>query len=89
MKSYSSFVPAHPDAEREAATGELLQRRDLLRQMHRVVQRHEHGRGAEPDPLRPAGDPAERHERRVDTAVRVDRLGADDELLRPRRRGLQ
>ncbi len=63
MKSNSSSVPAHPDAEREAAAGELLQRRDLLRQVHRVVQRHEHDRGAEPDPLRPAGDPAERHER--------------------------
>src|SRR5439155_26855527 len=44
-------VAAHPDAEREAAAGELLQRRDLLRQMHRVVQRHEHDRRAETDPL--------------------------------------
>src|SRR2546422_8505847 len=76
------FVPAHPDAEDEAAAGELLQRRDLLSEVHRVVQRHEHDRGAEPDPFRPAGDPAERDERVVDAAVRVDRLQADDDVLR-------
>jgi len=28
-------VPAHPDAEREAAAGEFLRRRDLFRQVHR------------------------------------------------------
>ena len=61
------LVPAHPDAERETAARELLQRRDLLRQVHRVVQRHEHDRGAEPDPFRPAGDPAE------NAAVKIDR----------------
>src|SRR6266536_1955101 len=80
------LVPAHPDAEREAAAGELLQRRDLLRQVHRVVQRHEHDRRAEPDSLRPARDPAQRDERVVDTAIRVDRLGADDDVLRRPRR---
>src|SRR5437870_2603094 len=40
------LVPAHPDAEGEAAPGELLQRRDLLREVHRVVQWDEHDRGA-------------------------------------------
>ena len=74
-------VPADADAEREAAAGELLQRRDLLREVHRVVQRQEHDRRPEPDPLRPAGDPAERDERVVDAAVRVDALGADDDVL--------
>jgi PPOX class probable F420-dependent enzyme len=74
-------VPAHADAKRETAARELLQRRDLLRQVHRVVERHEHDRGAEPDPLRLARDPAERHERVVDAAVRVDCLGTDDDVL--------
>ncbi len=46
------------------------------------MQRHEHDRGAEADPFRPAGDPAERDERVVDAAVRVDRFGADDDVLR-------
>jgi PPOX class probable F420-dependent enzyme len=46
-----------------------------------VVQRHEHNRGAKPDPLRPAGDPAERDERVVDAAVRVDGLRPDDDVL--------
>jgi hypothetical protein len=40
------------------------------------MQWHEHERGAEPDPFRPAGDPAERDQRVVDTAVPVDRLRA-------------
>ena len=75
------LVPAHPDTEREAAAGELLQRRDLFRQVHRVVQRHEHDRCAEADPVRPAGDPAERDERVIDAAVRVDCLGTDDDVL--------
>jgi len=56
-------VPAHPDAECEAAARELLERRHLLREVERVVQRHEHDRGAEADAFRPAGDPAERDER--------------------------
>jgi PPOX class probable F420-dependent enzyme len=75
------LVPAHPDTEREAATRELLQRGDLLCQVHRVVQRHEHDRGAEPNSLRPASDPAERDERIVDAAVRIHCLGADDDVL--------
>jgi hypothetical protein len=45
------------------------------------MQRRKHDRGAEPDPLRPAGDPAERDERVVDAAVRIDCLGTDDDLL--------
>src|SRR5712691_8084936 len=75
------LVPAHADAQREAAARELLQRRDLLREVHRVVQRHEDDRGAEPDSLRPAGDPAERDERVVYAPVRIDALGADDDVL--------
>src|SRR5256714_1561892 len=53
----------------------------LLGQVHRVVQRDEHDRGAEADPLRPAGDPAERDEWVVHAAVRVDPVGADDDVL--------
>ena len=75
-------VPAHADAERDAAAGELLQRRHLLREVERVVQRQDHDRGAEPDALGPAGDPAERDERVVDAAVRIDAFGADDDVLR-------
>src|SRR5712691_1875069 len=67
------LVPTHPDTERETSAGELLKRRDLFRQVHRVVQRHEHDRGAETDPFRPAGDPTESDERVVDTTVGVDR----------------
>src|SRR5215212_1275222 len=63
------LVPAHPDAEGEAAARQLLQRRDLLREMHRVVEWHQHDRRSEPDPLRPAGDPAQRHERVVNAPV--------------------
>src|SRR5918994_4866978 len=74
-------VPTHPDTEREASAADLLECRDLLREKHRVVQRHEHDRSAEPDPLRPAGDPAERDERVVDAAVRVDGLRPDDDVL--------
>src|SRR5438105_15116877 len=74
-------VPAHADAEREAAAGELLERGGLLRQVHRVVQRDEDDRGAEADPVRPAGDPAERDERVVDAAVRVDAFRPDDDVL--------
>src|SRR5881392_3226542 len=40
------LVPAHADAERGAAAGELLERRDLFREMHRVVQRDEDDRRA-------------------------------------------
>src|SRR5919201_4566312 len=47
------LVPAHPDAEREAAAAQLLHCRDLLRQVHRVVERNEHDRRAQPDALRP------------------------------------
>src|SRR6266536_2569938 len=75
------FVPAHPDAEREAAARELLQRGDFLRQVHRVVQGQEHYRGAESDPVRAARDPAERDKRAVDAAVRADCLGPDDDVL--------
>src|SRR5919198_143776 len=75
------LVPADADPEVEAAAAQLLQRGDLLRQVHRVVQRHEHDRGAEADPLRAAGDPAERDERVVDAAVRVDAFGSDDDVL--------
>src|SRR5438132_1677101 len=75
------LVPADPNAQREAAARELLQGRDLLREMHRVVQRHEHDRRAEPDPLRPAGDPAERDEWVVHAPVRIDGLGPDDDVL--------
>src|SRR5438552_12236623 len=75
-------VPAHADPEREAAAGELLQRRHLLRQVERIVQGHEHDRGAEPDPLSPAGDPAERDERVVHAAIRVHRFRPDDDVLR-------
>jgi PPOX class probable F420-dependent enzyme len=79
-------VPAHPDTEREPAAGELLQRRQLLRQMDRVVQGDEHDRGAEPDPLRPPGHPTEGDERSVDAAVVIDGLGSDDDVLgRPHR----
>jgi PPOX class probable F420-dependent enzyme len=74
-------VPVHPDAEREAAARELLERRHLLRKVERVVQRHEHNRGAEAHAFRPAGDPAERDERVVETAVRVDARGADNDVL--------
>ena len=49
--------------------------------MHRVVQRHEHDRRAEPDAFRPPGDPAERDERIVDASVRIDSLGPDDDVL--------
>ena len=75
------LVPAHADPEREAAARELLQSRDLLRQVHWVVQRHEHDRRAEPDAFRPPGDPGERDERVVDASVRVDSLGPDDDVL--------
>ena len=46
------------------------------------MQGHEHDRGAEPDPLSPAGDPAEREERVVHAAVRVHRFRPDDDVLR-------
>src|SRR5437763_4247439 len=75
-------VPAHADAETHAPARQLLQRRDLLRQVHRVVQRGEDDRRPEPDPRREPGDPPERDERRVDTAVRVDSVRADDDVLR-------
>src|SRR4051812_44668020 len=75
-------MPAHADAEREEpAAGQLLQRRRLLRQVHRMVQCDECDRGAEFDPLGPAGDPRERDERRVDAPVRIDPVRADDDVL--------
>src|SRR5438105_3145120 len=76
------LVPAHPDSEGQASSGKLLDGRDLLRELHRVVERHEHDRRAEADPLGPARDPAEGDERRVHAAVRVNRLRADDDVLR-------
>jgi PPOX class probable F420-dependent enzyme len=75
------LVPAHAEAERHAAAGELLERRGLLREMDRVVQRNEDDRRAEADPLRPARDPGEGDERVVDAAVRIDPLRADDDVL--------
>src|SRR5712691_7009294 len=75
------LVTAHAHTELDAAVRELLQGRHLLGQVHRVVQRHEYDRGAHPDPLGPAGDPAERDERVVDAAVRIDRLRSDDDVL--------
>src|SRR5712691_663731 len=75
------FMPAHPDPEREPSAEEFLESRDLLGEVHRVVQRHEHDRGAEADPLRPTRDPAERHERVIDATIGDDRLGADDDVL--------
>jgi PPOX class probable F420-dependent enzyme len=75
------LVPADAHAESHAPVRELLQRRDLLREMDGVVKRHEHDRGAESDPLGDRGDPGEDDERVVDTSVRVDGLGADDDVL--------
>ena len=40
------LVPAHADAQPHTPTGELLQRRDLLCEPDRVVERHEHDRGS-------------------------------------------
>src|SRR5262249_23075044 len=74
-------VPAHADAEPEAPAAQLLQRRHLLGEVHRVVQRHEHDRRPEADPLRPPRDPAERDERVVDAPVRADAFGPDDDVL--------
>ena len=45
------------------------------------MQRHQDDRRAEADPLRPAGDPAERDERVVDAAVGVDAFRPDDDVL--------
>jgi PPOX class probable F420-dependent enzyme len=75
-------VPADADADRDTAARELLQRRHLLGELERVVQRQDHDRGAEPDALGPAGDPAERDQRVVDAAVRIKGLRADDDVLR-------
>jgi PPOX class probable F420-dependent enzyme len=75
------LVPAQPDAECDAFAGDLLQRRHLLREVDGMVQRHEHDRCPESDPLRETRDPAQRDERRVHTAVRVDSLGPDDDVL--------
>src|SRR5262245_41990887 len=52
------LVPPHADPEVEASAGKLLHGRDLLGQVHRVVQGNEDDRRAEAYPLRPAGDPA-------------------------------
>jgi hypothetical protein len=54
MKSNSYLCQPLPTPSVKRPTGELLQRRYLLRRVHRVVRRHEHDRGAEPDPFRPA-----------------------------------
>ncbi len=75
-------MPTHPDPEREPPPGEVLQRRNLLGEEHRVVQGDEDDRSAESDSFRPTRDPRERHEWRVHTPVGIDRVGADDDVLR-------
>ena len=80
------LVPAHPDPEPEFSPRDELQRRDLLRQLDRVVQGHEHDRRAEPDSLREARDPGESGERLVDPAIRLGGIGTNDDVLgRPHR----
>ena len=58
-------VRGDADAEDDAALGNLVQRRDLVRQYHRVAQRRKEYRRAEFDPFRPAGDACEQGDRLV------------------------
>ncbi len=54
---------ADADAEREAPTGEHVQRRQLLGQHDRVALREDHDPGRQPDPRRRRGGERERQER--------------------------
>ena len=73
------LVPADAGAEDHPVVGQELERRQLLGQEHRVAQRHDQDRGAEPDPLGHAGGHGER-EHRLEPVHRVEPL-ADEQVI--------
>ena len=71
-------VPAEPDAERDAAAGEMVERGDLLGQEDRVVLGGEQDARAEPDARGDGGGRGQRDER-VEAALVVVEADALDE----------
>ena len=78
--------PAHPDAEDRPATGQLVERRPLLRELHRLAERQHQDERAELDR---AGDPRQRRQQRdrLEPGRPVGRRG--DEQVVDEHRGLE